>query len=407
MRVVRFLRACLPCSLAWLLLASSSAHEDLDGRRCSRSPISAFVVQQNCLGSTWAGVLLENMTCSQRFRLEGNADGAFHGSIASVLEFVRPRTPSRRQPWGEPARTAGALIYPSMAEELARYFGSAHPSRRTEAKYVVVMLVREPIFQAVCDLKKDNFVTALKREFGSEHDTRARQKCADANHPTREGCPLAMDFKWRQDPKSLLCRAKEHEARLLETARIASRLARAVGGRAPIIMRYADLVCSRGALPWELRAALGEVLEAPSGNVAAGRRLSEAHLKRSCPRSHPDCDSGRSWGSADQVGVQQTKLTPANPARAMKNLREIAAYFDANGRDADARRLLTPSEACANVTTIGRTIWDALNTSAGCEIDANSRAHGGAPRCDTSSKGPVPGRQQAWLGHGRKPRRLN
>ena len=133
----------------------------------------------------------------------------------------------------------------------------------------------------------------------------------------------------------------------------------------------------------------------------------EPHLKRSCPRSHPDCDSGRSWGSADQVGVQQTKLTPANPARAMKNLREIAAYFDANGRDADARRLLTPSEACANVTTIGRMIWDALNTSAGCEIDANSRAHGGAPRCDTSSKGPVPGRQQAWLGHGRKPRRLN
>ena len=39
----------------------------------------------------------------------------------------------------------------------------------------------------------------------------------------------------------------------------------------------------------ELRAALGEVLEAPSGNVAAGRRLSEARLKRSCPRSHHPC----------------------------------------------------------------------------------------------------------------------
>ena len=76
------------------------------------------------------------------------------------------------------------------------------------------------------------------------------------------------------------------------------------------------------------------------------------------------------------------RMTPANSASAMSNVAEVAAYFAARGRAADARRMLAPSEACANVTTIGQAVWDLLQVNSSAEFGTVVDENAERARCD-------------------------
>ena len=51
---------------------------------------------------------------------------------------------------------------------------------------------------------------------------------------------------------------------------------------------------------------------------------------------------------------------PPNSARAMRNLREVAEFFEAHGHAAIARRLLSSSEGCSGNSTLDPAVVDLL-----------------------------------------------
>ena len=365
--------------------ASTLAHENFTetagaaavlraAARCSRAPTSAFVVQNNCGGSTWIGVLLEGLPCSQRFRVKDTSDGAFgtgRHDAHQALEFARPRADAKSA-----GLSAGALIYAEMAEKLARHFEAPPPLEAPfgdgtlrPKRVIVAILTREPIFRAICNEKKGAMLRALKQRFGDAGKPRAREQCYDVSHVTRASCPMADGFEWRQDPKRLLCEVREVEVYNEQAARGTARLAAALGMQ-PIVVPYATLLCAHGALPVALRAALGEEVNGTADAAAEASRAADAARRR------------RLYAGTFRLHGQQTKMTPANSASAMSNVAEVAAYFAARGRAADARRMLAPSEACANVTTIGQAVWDLLQVNSSAEFGTVVDENAERARCD-------------------------
>ena len=79
------------------------------------------------------------------------------------------------------------------------------------------------------------------------------------------------------------------------------------------------------------------------------------------------------WKTDDAASMM---VCVGDAASAMRNLAEVAAYFAARGRAADARRMSAPSEACAGVTTIERAVWRALRVNSsdfGMVVDENAQ----------------------------------
>ena len=303
------LRVCL-CSLSLSLSASTPD-------RCSRKPISAVIVQHNCFGSTWLSFLLDSLPCVQRIRQNGNADGSFRGSAAAMVEFV---TPSAMPDPGLSPCTAAALPGRKLLPALVNYFISA--PRRTARKWVVAMLLREPIFAAVCEARKAALANLARNE-----------SCANVHHPTAATCPLGLNFSWWQDPDVLYAKWHEHERALLELAELTAKLATKLGVPTIATVEYAQLACAHGALPPGLRRALGE-------------------------RSHTS--------ERDASTVTSEKLSPSNPARAIRNLPEVVAQFERRNQTAVARRLLAANESCAgDLSTIDRRVWSTLSLASG------------------------------------------
>ena len=288
--------------------------------RCSRSPISAFIIQNNCGGSTWTSQLVQSHHCVQHVRQPGDADGSFRGSLASLLKFVEPERPK----WpGFSGYTAGAMIFDRSIPELISHF-KQQKSRSAHTR-VVAILLREPIFEATCVAKKTAMHDLLEKRYGKIGSPKAKKECDSIHHPTHDKCPLSINFTWHQDPAVLLERWREKECGLIIATRLAAQLVDVLRVKL-IIVKYADLACSDGDLPNNLRSALGEVL--------SRRRLE----------------------------YKASKTSPSNSAHAITNLREVSEYFEKHGHGADARRLLSPSESCAGVTTIRRAVWDVLQS---------------------------------------------
>ena len=300
------LRVCL-CSLSLSLTASTTD-------RCSRKPTSAVIVQHNCFGSTWLSFLLDSLQCVQRIRQNGNADGSFRGSAAAMVEFV---TPSAMPEPGLSPCTAAALPGRKLLPALVNHFISA---RRTANRWVVAMLLREPIFAAICEARKAALANLARNQ---------TLRCANVHHPTAATCPLGLNFSWWQDPEVLYAKWREHEKALLELAELTAKLATKLGVPTIATIEYAQLACSRGALSRELRRALGE----------------------------------RSPASDRASNATSEKLSPTNPARAIRNLPEVAALFERRNKTAVARRLLSANESCAgdDLSTIDRRVWRTLS----------------------------------------------
>lgn len=155
--------------------------------------------------------------------------------------------------------------------------------------------------------------------------------CRNVHQPNQGDCPLAVDFTWSQSPETLFNIWTEFECDFIIAAERTRMLADTLGVPVlPII--FAELACRHGRLPSELMVALG--------------------------RREPSCDQ-----SADRRALtsELTKLTPPNPAAAMRNRVEVALYFEQRGHSEIARRLTSGSEACSDTTTVSALVWQALN----------------------------------------------
>ena len=284
--------------------------------QCAAEPVSLFVIQNNCMGSTWLGHLLEQHECVQRVRHPSNPDGSFHGDVKALLNFTFPQKPERP---GD-AYTSGALIYSRTAASLAWHV-QQRGRRPRGRKLVVAVLVRESVFQAICSAKKH--AMSLRLQSLRRENSTAVAKC-DINQPNPDHCPFAINFTWQQDPDELLrhWRIKECNAQIMH--REAARLAATLNVK-PIVIDYAELACSHGVLPRALRS------DSILGQSPSSRR--------------------RALG---------TKLTSPNSARAMENVEAVAAYFERHGHGADARRLRSASEACSETTTVRHSMWKVL-----------------------------------------------
>lgn len=123
---------------------------------------------------------------------------------------------------------------------------------------------------------------------------------------------------------------QEKEDGLLTAAKEVRKLARTLG--VPVIpIQYADLVCQHGQLPKAVHAALG----------------------------YQDCNAGVS----DRRILE--KMTAANPATAIQNRADVAAYFEKKNKPEIARRLMSLSETekCSDESTVSPLVWQELGVA--------------------------------------------
>jgi hypothetical protein len=247
---------------------------------CPETPTRGLIVQDPCGGSTWFGDLLDAERCSEGYRTKGWRDGAFRGTPnAAAAKLLAPSGGGSR----------GILV---MAAFLRGIVDELVTRRKPPGVGVVFLQLRHPLFVAICNERK----TEYKEWEQKRHPGKKNNPC-DRNHPDKAVCGELMNFTIELQPAEFYANYQTLASKFRHARADAARLAKRWDTDV-IEVRFDDLACA-GHLPARARAALG----LPE---RCGRRLERA----------------------------TEKVSPANPASALRHREAIAAYFEEKG-DAD------------------------------------------------------------------------
>jgi hypothetical protein len=246
---------------------------------CPATPTRGLVVQNACGGSTWFGDLLDAERCSKGFRHDGWRDGAFRASpAAAAQELLAPSGGGSR----------GILV---MTPFLRAIVDELATRRKPPGVGAVFVQLRHPLFVAICDERKREY-----KEWAQKRHpvTPGHHNACDPNHPNKAVCGELINFTIKVPPAEFYANYQTFASDFRRARADAARLARRWDTDV-VEVRFEDLACA-GHLPACARAALG----LPE---RCGRRLERA----------------------------TKKVSPPNPASALRHREAIAAYFEKKG----------------------------------------------------------------------------
>jgi len=284
---------------------------------------AVLVVADSNSGSTWLGQILHRHPCSSSFIPPGQMpDGKFRPKDAEELTMML---------WGmgraAKGRSYGVILSPQylarLLPEVLKAKRRGQPSSHALASHPVhvLVLVREPVFQAISFLKKAELLRE-KRSDGVE--------CENVNQRGGRDCSAAAQVTISPKPRDLqrvVDVAKVTHAHALQHA---FRVSEAFDGDV-LEMAYADLLCTQafrqgreGFLPLRVAAftGLGEMCAAKGlsavkasipGSPAKSLRNLDA-VKRFANNTSQDWEEALGRSTEALCGVQGVANIPTSPS---------------------------------------------------------------------------------------------